>query len=145
MLVKGAQMCIMHGFMNISSLSWLVWTIWTPISAVPKKDVNSSPPGQNGRHFPDDIFKCIFMNEKFCIFIQISLKFFLRSNQQYSSIGSENGLAPIRRQDIICTNAPPVHWRIYAALGGDEWNLNCHSSLSMSYDFISMSWCTVCI
>ena len=33
------------------------------------------PPGQNGRHFADDIFKCIFMNEKFCILIEISLKF----------------------------------------------------------------------
>ena len=38
-------------------------------------NVNSSPPGQNGRHFADDICKCIFMNEKFCILIQISLKF----------------------------------------------------------------------
>ena len=37
--------------------------------------VNSSPPGLNGRHFPDDIFKCIFMNEKVCILIEISLKF----------------------------------------------------------------------
>ena len=37
--------------------------------------INSSPPGQNGHHFPDDIFKCIFMNEKFCILIRISLKF----------------------------------------------------------------------
>ena len=36
---------------------------------------NSSPPGQNGRHFTDDVFKCIFVNEKFCISIQISLKF----------------------------------------------------------------------
>ena len=36
---------------------------------------NSSPPGQNGRRFADDILKCIFMNERFCILIQISLKF----------------------------------------------------------------------
>ena len=36
--------------------------------------VNSSPRGQNGRHYADDIFKCIFMNEKFCISIWISLK-----------------------------------------------------------------------
>ena len=35
--------------------------------------VNSSPTGQNGYHFADDIFKCIFMNEKFCILIKISL------------------------------------------------------------------------
>ena len=37
--------------------------------------VNSSPPGQNGRHFAADTFKCIFMNENPCILIQISLKF----------------------------------------------------------------------
>ena len=32
-------------------------------------------PGQNGRYFADYIFKCISMNEKFCILIRISLKF----------------------------------------------------------------------
>ena len=37
--------------------------------------VNSSSPGQNGRHFTDNIFKCIFVNEKTCILIRISLKF----------------------------------------------------------------------
>ena len=37
--------------------------------------LNSSPPGQNGRHFADNIFRCIFVNEKFCILIKISLKF----------------------------------------------------------------------
>ena len=40
-----------------------------------KQTVNSSPPGQNGRHIADDIFRCIFENEKFCILIKISLKF----------------------------------------------------------------------
>ena len=37
--------------------------------------VKSSPPGQSGRHFADDIFRCNFVNEKFCILIRISLKF----------------------------------------------------------------------
>ena len=32
-------------------------------------------PGQNGRHFADDIFLCIFTNEKFCILIKIPPKF----------------------------------------------------------------------
>ena len=32
-------------------------------------------PRQNGRHFADDIFKYFFVNEKFCISINISLKF----------------------------------------------------------------------
>ena len=36
---------------------------------------NSSPSAQNGSHLADDIFKYIFMNEKFCIFLRISLKF----------------------------------------------------------------------
>ena len=33
------------------------------------------PPGQNGRHFPNNILKCIFMNEKLFIWIWILLKF----------------------------------------------------------------------
>ena len=41
--------------------------------------VSSSPPGQNGPHFSDDIFSCIFVNEKFCISIKISLKFVPKS------------------------------------------------------------------
>ena len=32
-------------------------------------------PRQNGRQYPDDIFKCIFLNENICILINISLKF----------------------------------------------------------------------
>ena len=40
---------------------------------------NSSPPGQNGRYFADDIFKRMFMNEFFLISIQISLKFVPKS------------------------------------------------------------------
>ena len=37
--------------------------------------INTSRPRQNGRHFPDDIFKCIFLNENVCISIEISLMF----------------------------------------------------------------------
>ena len=36
---------------------------------------NSSAHGQNGRRFADDIFRCISLNEKFCILIKMSLKF----------------------------------------------------------------------
>ena len=35
----------------------------------------SSIPGQNGGHFEDYIFKCIFMTENFCMSIIISVKF----------------------------------------------------------------------
>ena len=42
-----------------------------------KQPFNSLRPRQNGLHFPDDIFKCIFLNEStsICISIEISLKF----------------------------------------------------------------------
>ena len=85
--------------------------------------VNWSPPGKNGRHFADDIFKCIFLNEKFCILIKISLKFVCEwivlyfdenftevclSNWQWPIIGLDNGLAPNRWQAIIGTNADTI-------------------------------------
>ena len=37
--------------------------------------INTWRPRQNCRHFPDDIFKCIFFNENVLISINISLKF----------------------------------------------------------------------
>ena len=37
--------------------------------------LNTLRPRQNGRHFADDIFKCIFLNEDVWISIKISLKF----------------------------------------------------------------------
>ena len=37
-----------------------------------------------------------------------------------TSNGLDNGLAPNRRQAIIWTDADPIHWRIYTALGGDK-------------------------
>ena len=37
--------------------------------------LNTLRPRQNGRHFPDDIFKCIFLNESIWIWLGISLKF----------------------------------------------------------------------
>ena len=37
--------------------------------------INSSLPGQNGGHFADDIFRCLFVNEMLCILIKILLKF----------------------------------------------------------------------
>ena len=48
--------------------------IWSVMSFI-NPPVNSFPPWQNGRHFTDNLFRCIFVNEKFCILIQISLKF----------------------------------------------------------------------
>ena len=49
----------------------------------------------------------------------------LWSNWQYGSIGSDNGLAPTRRQAIMWTNDGQVWWRIYASLGPNELYVLC--------------------
>ena len=66
-----------------------------------RSSLDSSPPEQNDCHFADDIFKCNFVIEKLYILIKISLK-----------------LVPKGLADQI-------HWRIYAALGGDELTSFC--------------------
>ena len=47
------------------------------ITSIPPRRqwVNTLRPGQNGLHFADNIFKCIFLNENVWIPIKISLKF----------------------------------------------------------------------
>ena len=54
------------------------------------------------------------MNESDRIPIQVSLKFVPRSPID---------IKPNRRQAITWTNADPVQWCIYAALGGDDLKL----------------------
>ena len=63
-------------------------------------------PKSNGRHFPDDIFKCIFLNENIWIWIQISLKFVPKS--------------PALVQIMAWRRPGPVYWRIYASLSCNE-------------------------
>ena len=68
--------CHQHHDRNSNSIHCFIWYIIN----YPKPNfigglLNSSPPGQNGRHLADDVFRCIFMNEKFCVLIEISLKF----------------------------------------------------------------------
>ena len=48
-----------------------------PLEAVgnSRQGINTLRPSHNGRHFPDDIFKCIFLNENIQISIKIWLKF----------------------------------------------------------------------
>ena len=56
-----------------TEIAWLDWIFYSkrqrPIN------LNTLGPRQNGRHFADDIFKCIFWNENVWISIKISLKF----------------------------------------------------------------------
>ena len=51
-----------------SDSCWLGRNLWNCI-------INTLRPRQNGHHFPDDIFQCIFLNENVWIAIKISLNF----------------------------------------------------------------------
>ena len=77
---------------------------------------------QYGFHFAEDIFKCILLYENCCMYFGSNFPEIcsLGTNWQYVSIGSGNGLAPVRRQAIIWTNDGLVYWRIYSSLGLNE-------------------------
>ena len=72
---------------------------------------------RNDRQFLDDFYKCIFLNENMWISIHWSLFQFT-----ISSIGSDDGLAPVRRQATshYLNQWWLVYWRIYASLGLNE-------------------------
>ena len=81
---------------------------------------NSSPAGQNGRLFADAIFICIFVNEKLCIMVKISLKFVPKSP-------IDNKPAFVQVMAWCWTGNKPLpgpmmtqFTDIYVALGGDE-------------------------
>ena len=60
---------------QLSKQSW-GWRFETPSSPLWRHcHVDTLRPGQDGRHFADDIFKCIFFNKDLSISIKISLKF----------------------------------------------------------------------
>ena len=48
----------------------------TPRGVTGPLGINTLKPRENGRHFADDILKCIFLNENAWIPIEISLEFF---------------------------------------------------------------------
>ena len=64
-------------------------------------------PGQNGCQFPDNIFKYIFMNGKFCVSIWIWRKFV--PTKGLIDNKPSNGLVLNRQQAITWTNADSVH------------------------------------
>ena len=83
--------------------------------------MNPLRPRPNGRHFADAILKCIFLNENVWILIEISLKFVPKGSIDNISTGSDNGLAPTRRQAIIWTNDGKLtDAYIYASFGLNE-------------------------
>ena len=75
-----------------------------------------------GRDKMATIFRTTFSNAfswmKIISFYLNSVEIWIQgSNYHYIIIGSDDGLAPIRRQAIIWTNGDLIYWRTYASLG----------------------------
>ena len=100
----------------IPSNPLMLMTLYHPFFTRQKVRVNSSP-GQNGRHFADDIFKCI------------SWLIYLENSPLVQVM--------VWRQAIIWTNADQVRQSINMVLGRDEltnWNWNkTDATLQMAY------------
>ena len=99
--------------------------------------LNSSLPGKNGHHFTDNIVRYIFVNEKFCILIKISLKFVAEGPVDNNpSLVKIMACRPKSRQAIIWTNADPICWCIYVALGETSWLISIwkvfHMNISLT-------------
>ena len=66
-------------YATISQMNFLEWKIWIllkiSLKFILKVPISTWRPRQNGHHFPDDVFKWIFLNENIWIAINISLKF----------------------------------------------------------------------
>ena len=58
-----------------SSTSYCIALVFPEYPGLRTIMVNTLRPRQNGRHFPNSIFKCIFLNQNLWISINISLKF----------------------------------------------------------------------
>ena len=87
------------------SQCWL-FLIWMD----PVSEINSSPPGQNGRHSGRRHLQMHFPEWKWYSDSNFSEIFFTGVQLTVSHIGSGNGLAPNKRQAITWTNAAPVPW-----------------------------------
>ena len=94
---------------------------YTADSTYSQRQVNTLRPGQNGRHFTDDIFKCIFLNENVWILVKISLKFVPKG--LINNIPALVQIMAWRRPGDKPLSEPMMvrlYIRIYASLGLNE-------------------------
>ena len=101
---------------KMSAITWLRW-------------VNTLRPRQNGRHFPNDIFKWIFLNENVLISIKISLKFVPRG--PINNIPTLVQIMAWRRPGAIIWSHYLnqwwlFYWRIYASFSLNELKMYSH-------------------
>ena len=104
---------------------------------------NTLRPKQNGCHFPDNIFKCIFLNESIWISIEISLKFVPKG-----PINNIPALVQImawcRTGDKPLSETMLVCLLIHICLTRPHWGLVIHVSINDLCHHWFRSWFVTC-
>ena len=100
-------------------------------------DINTLRSRQNGRHFADDMFKCIFVNENVGISIKISLKFVHKGPINNIQALAQKWLGAEQATSHYLNQWWLFYWRIYASLGLNElmlveWHEIVNDANSMS-------------
>ena len=109
---------------------------------------NTLRPRQNGRHFPDHIFKWIFVNENVWISINISLKFVPRG--PVNNIPTLVQVMADQATSHYLNQWRSVYWRIYASIGLSElktsvdqrkyiWTIDrCNNSEQLTLNIVAL-------
>ena len=106
----------------------------------PSAHINTLRPRQNGRHFPDDILKCMFLDENLWISLRIPLKFLPK-------VRIDNTLALVQ---IMAWRRPGDnhylnqwwfnYWHIYASLGLSELTILKGFRMGLLPEWLLSQW-----
>ena len=126
----------------------VVQTTWQPSWNKQKVFINTLRPRQNGRHFPDHIFKCIFLNENVWTSLKTSLKFVPRvpinnipaldQMMAWRHLGNKPLSEPMMGSLLmqICVTWPQwVKWS-WIYFWKHDWKYIC-----IFFHFSSLRWC----
>ena len=107
--------------------------------------VNTLRPRQNGRHFADDIFKCIFLNENVCILIKISLKFVPQGT--INNIPALVQIMAWRRPGNMPLSGPMmVRFPTHICVTRPQWVKHCHRMFTWkSFRIKSYFYVVMCV
>ena len=102
-------------------------------------EFNTLRPRQDGGHFPDDVFKCIFLNENAWILIKISLRFVPKG--PINNIPALIQIMAWRRPDDRPFSEPVmVKLRTHICVTQPQW-VNSLSLASGSINLRILCWC----
>ena len=102
--------------------------------------LNTLRPRQNGNHFPDDIFKYIFLFENVRISIKISLKFVLKCQVNYIPVLVQI-MAWRRPGDKPLSKPMMVSLLTHICVTRPQW-VNQHGRRAMGWYYLKMCWYT---